>query len=728
MAMKIRRKTYDINGVDLLSDDAIEQLEKEIEEYKAKNYHWVFYSSINPEVAVRVLKREDPEEAREYQDYQEKKKKYEEAVDNREVYNALKKAEEGDCYNSEKDGESVEGHWVKTLDVSPNGTKVVFIKDEDFGLTAFVKVEVSGGKRVDKEKGTKKGRYKLIRDAIPNKDDEGVINIESEGGDDVTKSSTVKIEATDAMKALLPSLITSKEIFGFAKERQEPAKVSEIEKEGGEDMTKGKRESVVESVDSEVREEVSVVDPVAPDGREEDKAGSLKSEEPVSMGKPSAVKKHRGIEFLVVGVGVLLTAGIITMGVRDGLNTLKDFSGHSLDDAVIEKVSDDLNLDGKTVSAFTNNYEGVVYSVGNPWVVGATPLDVLKEKTEDQTAVFSKKDGNDAWHGAKAYGRANKQALVENIALAFAKDVSEEYKNAGRTVNAYEPKYPITVNHTDASTTEGFVEILNNIHLEKTNGSQSKLSEAQIDAVIEYYSTSWEDEATKISEERDKVSASAQAAADAKANAKAQAEASIDAAIRSEFSSTVGEYNIDWNTGEFVAWSADKDREYRYSGQSNDLIKNFDAGETITPEEIAEAINGAKITKSQKLENYIGDLFEEGKTYSTKKTTFETRLETKRNSDQVKYAADSVEYYVDLNTAQFDDKGKMTTTYYVDCYEQNEGTKAYEYFDSKTVKGEAVVTKGTSSPDKRVGTVMSMFDNLTFKNSGVSREEDTLVK
>lgn len=725
MAMKIRRKTYDINGVDLLKDVEIEQLEEEIAEYEDKNPHWKFYRPINPEEAVRELKEEDPEEAREYQDYQEKKKKYEEAVDNKEVYNALKKAEEGVCYNSEKDGESVEGHWVETLDVSPNRTKVVFIKDEDFGLTAFVKVEVSGGKRVDGEKGTKKGRYKLIRDARPNKDDEGIIDVESEGGDDVTKSSTVKIKAIDAIK--LP-ITTSQEIFGFAKERQEPAKVSEIEKEGGEDMTKGKRESVVESVDSEVREEVSVVDPVAPDGREEDKAGSLKSEEPVSMGKPSAVKKHRGIEFLVVGVGVLLTAGIITMGVRDGLNTLKDFSGHSLDDAVIEKVSDDLNLDGKTVSAFTNNYEGVVYSVGNPWVVGATPLDVLKEKTEDQTAVFSKKDGNDAWHGAKAYGRANKQALVENIALAFAKDVSEEYKNAGRTVNAYEPKYPITVNHTDASTTEGFVEILNNIHLEKTNGSQSKLSEAQIDAVIEYYSTSWEDEATKISEERDKVSASAQAAADAKTTATAQAEASIDAAIRSKLSATVGECNIDWNTGEFVAWSADKDREYRYSGQSDTLKKNFDAGETITPEKIAEAINGATITKSQKLEKYIGDLFEEGKTYSTKKTTFETRLETKRNSDQVKYAADSVEYYVDLNTAQFDDKGKMTTTYYVDCYKQNEGTKAYEYFDSKTVEGEAVVTKGTSSPDKRVGTVMSMFDNLTFKNSGVSREEDTLVK
>ncbi len=431
-------------------------------------------------------------------------------------------------------------------------------------------------------------------------------------------------------------------------------------------------------------------------------------------------KVGKGILIGALAVGLLATAAV---GTTEGLvNNYKNFSGHSLDEAVVAEVSKDLNLNEKTLSTFANNYNGVVYSVGNPWVVGATPLDVLKGNT------LGKHAGEYNFAGKKSYSKENKQVLAEDIAFAMAKDVIAEYDMAGKDIDALNPQYPITVNNTDASKTEGFVEILQNINLENANGAHSKLSESQINAILDYYQTFWEEEATKITEKGALANANAQAAANAKANATAQAEASIDAAIRSEFSSTVGEYDIDWNTGKFVAWSADEDREFRYSGQSDALIKNFENGETITPEEIAAAIDGAEITKGQKLENYIGDLFGEGKTYSDMKEKFETKLGTKRDSDQIKYAADRVDYYVDLDTTNYAADNTMTVTYYVDCYKQNENTKAYEYSGSSTVEGKTVVTNGVASPDARVGTAMSMFDRLTFKNSGISREEDVLVK
>lgn len=385
-------------------------------------------------------------------------------------------------------------------------------------------------------------------------------------------------------------------------------------------------------------------------------------------------------------------------------NNPRNFFDHVQDQAVVERVVDDLNLGEKALPP-VNGFVGAVYSVTDQTIVDASPLDVLKE-----SGVIDKNAGINNWHGKKTYGKANSQALVQDIAMAYAMDVANAYAEAGQEVVSDEVKYPITVSQSNDSKTDGFKQILDCVRVKGEDGKLSKLTESQVNEIISNYQICWKSYANQLAEDALRADANAQASASAQASAEASAKSSIDSAVRSQHKAVTGDIVVDWQTGDFVAWSLDKN--YQYNGHSEDLKGvEFSTGKAMKDGKevnIAQAVEKAEIVESVKFEEAVKGLLA-GKS----KATIERNLADMKNGLQVKYNADQVDVYVETESMSFAKSGlegfeEMTPTLHIACYKTN-GAGALEYASDHVETARKLLHNPDSSADMELATAMSVL-------------------
>ncbi len=596
--------------------------------------------------------------------------------------------------NGHKKGETFSGTSIKI-----NGKQKICFVEVDGALAGFV--ETSGNQRSE-------GSYKRIvkKDLDEEKGDAIIIRtVPGEGDKDKSYSSKVVIGKSNPFYEDLKSLelVPPEEARAYAFATSGATAVGTLEESevhAGEEETAEAGDAPAaadETAEAEPVKEVTTESVDEPEPVPVDPKPVLKEKKVVTFVKKvgrTFAKKTVWIPLVAIGSVVVLAGGTIGAGAIHNV-VPRNYFDHKEDAKVVEKIEKDLALTEKDMGLG-------IYKISDGFNISATPLDVLK----GQENGFKESAGENVWYGRKAWGNANGEALVYGIASAFAKDVARDYYE---TVSKSEVKYPTTVNHTEAEEAEGFREILSKIKLD--NGSV--LSESQKDAIVESYKTEWGKAATKINEDRRLKDVIAQAELDAKEAAEASAKVNVKDAILNGFEGyTVGDIDINWNTGDVVAWSPDDNKQYQYNGQSDEL-KGIDFTAENAQEEIETAINGIKFTQSEKVEYVLAGLINQYGESVTK------ALNDVKQVKGVKYSASNVDAYVVLDSKEY----KQSTTFegrkevklqvYYTCYNKNENTGATEFAGTHLEDGRTVYCNANSVTDNGIAYYMSITGKTT---------------